>query len=83
MSLRRDFGQIAGRFGEQLPLEVLVGDEGFYLGTREDGLPFSRESAEYFATRELAQRALASGRWTQRECFYPQAGDASGLASSA
>ena len=83
MSLRREYGLIAGRFGERLPLEVLVGDEGFYLGTREDGLPFSRESAEYFATHELAQRALATGRWTQRECFYPRAGDAPGLASSA
>lgn len=69
----REVGQIARLFGEDLPVEIIEGDLGFYLGTREDGLPFSRESDEYFATREQARRALSTGRWTQRECAYRQA----------
>lgn len=70
MKSRQEFGQIARRFGEDLPIEILEGDIGFYLGTRDDGLPFSRESEEYFATREQARLALANGCWTQRECGY-------------
>ena len=62
------FGQIALNYGEALPIEALDGDQGFYIGTRKDGLPFSRESAEYFATRAQVQQALATGSWTQREC---------------
>lgn len=68
MSSRQSFGQIALRYGEALPIDVLDGDTGFYIGTRKDGLPFSRESDEYFATRAQAQQALATGAWTQREC---------------
>ena len=77
MTLPRKYGLIASQFGEQLPIEILVDDAGFYLGTRDDGLPFSRESEECFATHQHAQRALATGRWTQRECRYPRTGDAS------
>lgn len=62
------FGQIALHYGEALPIEVLDGDMGFYIGTRKDGLPFSRESDEYFATRAQVQLALATGSWSQREC---------------
>ncbi len=83
MSLPSAYGLIAGQFGEQLPIEILVGDAGFYLGTRDDGLPFSRESEEYFATREQARQALSTGRWTQRECGYPRTGEASAQAFSA
>ena len=67
MKPRREFGRVARQFGEDLPIEIIEGDVGFYLGTRDDGLPFSRESEEYFATRELARQALSTGRWTQRE----------------
>lgn len=67
MQARREFGRIAHEFGEDLPIEIIEGDVGFYLGTRDDGLPFSRESEEYFATRELARQALSTGRWTQRQ----------------
>ncbi len=67
MQARRESGRIAHEFGEGLPIEIIEGDVGFYLGTRDDGLPFSRESEEYFATRELARPALSTGRWTQRE----------------
>ena len=68
MRSHQAFGQIALRYGEALPLEVLDGDLGFYIGTRKDGPPFSRESDEYFASRAQAQLALATGAWTQREC---------------
>ena len=70
MRSRQTFGQIALRYGEDLPIEVLGADQGFYIGTRKEDLPFSRESAEYFATRAQAQQALATGSWTQRECSY-------------
>ena len=68
MRSHQTLGQIALFYGEALPLEVLDGDQGFYIGTRKEDLPFSRESAEYFATRAQAQQALATGSWTQREC---------------
>ena len=75
MRSRQIFGQIALHYGEALPIEVLGGDQGFYIGTRKDGLPFSRESAEYFATRAQAQQALATASWTQRECSYSGAAE--------
>jgi hypothetical protein len=62
------FGHLAETFaGCKLPLEVLQSAAGYYIGTfhPEDG-PFSRESVEYFPTRQAARDALASGAWTQR-----------------
>ena len=59
-------GKIARRFGEELPLEILGIGEGFYIGTRKDGLPFSRESVEYYPTRAGAKQALIRNTWTQR-----------------
>ncbi|WP_133462481.1 hypothetical protein [Scandinavium goeteborgense] len=52
-----------------LPLKVLETRAGFYIGTFSDELvgPVSRESVEYFSTREQATDALNSGVWTQRE----------------
>ncbi|MDR6680213.1 hypothetical protein [Pseudomonas oryzihabitans] len=48
------------------PLQVLQSRRGFYLGTLDDeGLPFSRESAEYFRSQKAAERALNSGKWTR------------------
>lgn len=52
--------------GVELPVTVLESQAGFYLGTEGRGVPFSRESAEYFATRNLAEAALACGKFTQR-----------------
>ena len=75
MRSRQSFGQIALNYGEALSIEVLDGDLGFYIGTRKDDLPFSRESAEYFATRAQAQQALATGSWTQRECSCSSAAE--------
>lgn len=70
MSSRQVFGQIALLFHANLPIEILEGDVGFYIGTREDGLPFSRESEEYFGTLAQARLALSTGSWTQRQCTY-------------
>lgn len=54
----------------ELPLQVLQSHAGFYIGTfsDEEG-PMSRESEEYYPTREAAVEALASGTWTQKT--YP------------
>ncbi|QTL41748.1 hypothetical protein HGO23_14635 [Xenorhabdus budapestensis] len=52
---------------KQLPLTVLRSRAGFYIGTMEAGVPCSRESTEYFASREQAELALQQGRWTQRQ----------------
>jgi len=52
--------------GERLPLQVLRSAAGHYIGTFDDG-PVSRESAEYFPTREVARHALETGAWTQRQ----------------
>jgi hypothetical protein len=60
-------GVIAALYGDELPLQVLESGAGFYLGTwhPQEG-PNTRESVEYWPTRELAQGALDSGNWTQR-----------------
>lgn len=62
----RAIGQVAHAYGACLKVEVLESPEGFYIGTREDGLPFSRESVEYYPSRAVAERALMRGTWTQR-----------------
>lgn len=62
--LAREFG------GVSLPLKVLPSPVGYYLGTLDhDGAPYSRESEEYWKTREDAEVALKSPSpraWTQR-----------------
>jgi hypothetical protein len=65
---RQQYGWLATEFGKRwLPLEVCESKAGFYLGTKEKGEPFSRESVEYWRTREEAGQALLSRReWTQR-----------------
>jgi hypothetical protein len=52
--------------GKRLPLQVLRSAAGHYIGTFDDG-PVSRESVEYFPTREAARHALETGAWTQRQ----------------
>ena len=52
--------------GRRLPLRVCKSAVDYYIGTLCEEGPCSRESVEYFPTREAAQRALASGQWTQR-----------------
>ncbi len=53
--------------GRRLELEVLRTRAGYYIGTTHQRLPFSRESEEYFETKEQAETALATGQWTQRK----------------
>lgn len=61
------FGQLAAQCGQRLPLQVCESRAGFYLGTLDaDGLPFSRESIEYWPQRAVADQALATGRFTQK-----------------
>ncbi|HGO9469077.1 TPA: hypothetical protein RG919_005470 [Pseudomonas aeruginosa] len=45
----------------ELPLQVLMSNAGFYIGTLDEEGPASRESVEYYPSRELAQQALATG----------------------
>lgn len=53
--------------GIRLPLQVLGSAAGYYLGTREDVGPVSRESVEYLPTTNAACHAFATGAWTQRQ----------------
>lgn len=52
--------------GTVLPFMVLESGAGFYIGTWYEG-PYSRESAQYWYSREEAQQALDSGRWIPRK----------------
>lgn len=49
-----------------LKLQVLRSANGFYIGTCDKEGPVSRESVEYYPTRELAEEALFCSTWTQR-----------------
>ncbi|WP_176432233.1 MULTISPECIES: hypothetical protein [unclassified Vibrio] len=60
------YGKLAQDCGERLPLEVMRSAAGYYIGTSEDGMPFSRESVEYFDNQSKAEEALETGNWTQR-----------------
>jgi hypothetical protein len=53
-------------FNVDLPLQVCASELGFYIGTVHpaDG-PYSRESNEYFPSREAAEHALDTGQWSQ------------------
>ena len=60
-------GELARAAGMSFPLAVLKSRAGYYIGTCDDeGLPYSRESAEYWQRPDQAQTALEHGRWTQR-----------------
>jgi hypothetical protein len=64
---KTEFGQLAKEFGDlTLPLEILRSQAGWYIGTRLKGAPYSRESAEYYATGDAAKGALNARQWTQR-----------------
>jgi hypothetical protein len=72
-SSRQTIGRVAYAYGARLRIEVLESAEGFYIGTRGDELPFSRESVEYYPRRAEAERALTKGTWTQRVPTAPKA----------
>lgn len=60
-------GRLALAAGQVFPLEVCRSRAGYYLGTRDpEGLPFSRESVEYWPTAAAAEAARAASAWTQR-----------------
>lgn len=59
-------GLLASQAGEELPLTVLESNAGYYIGTSNKGLPYSRESVEYFSRSPEAKEALKQGSWTQR-----------------
>lgn len=52
--------------GQDLPLQVLKSQAGFYIGTADDSGPVSRESEEYWAKQEDALHALNTHSWMQR-----------------
>lgn len=62
------YGVLAKHFCKrEMPLQVLYSAAGFYLGTLDEGrMPLSRESKEFWPSRERARDALQSGEWTQR-----------------
>jgi hypothetical protein len=63
------FGILAQQeLGVRLPLQVLEGASGFYVGTADDEGPCSRESVEYWPSRDAAEMALQHGDFTQRQC---------------
>ena len=59
-------GKLAASCGFNLPVQVMQSAAGYYLGTSEFGMPFSRESVEYWPTAQEADNALTSGNWTQK-----------------
>ncbi|MBK7656701.1 MAG: hypothetical protein IPJ18_18365 [Betaproteobacteria bacterium] len=62
------FGMLALDYcNKKLPLQVLQSAAGFYIGTQDpESGPCSRESNEYFRTREKAQTAFENNQWTER-----------------
>jgi len=60
-------GYLAAQWcGQILPLSVLESSSGYYIGTVDEGLPCTRESAEYWGQEKDALNALTSKKWTQR-----------------
>ncbi len=65
-------GKLAAETGHQLPLIVMRSAAGYYLGTQrfddemEMTTPYTRESIEYWPTKEEAEKAMASGAWHQK-----------------
>lgn len=60
-------GYLAQKYCQaSLELKVLRSANGFYIGTCDELGPVSRESVEYYPTRELADEALFCSTWTQR-----------------
>lgn len=54
--------------GEEFNLQVLKTRAGYYIGTQSpDGLPFSRESVEYWQSHCEANDALKTDTWTQKQ----------------
>lgn len=61
-------GKLAHEYcGLKLELQVCRSASGFYIGTLDqDSMPCSRESEEYYNTRDEAKEALDKMEFTQR-----------------
>jgi hypothetical protein len=64
----RKIGRLALAWGGcAFELQVLNSAAGYYLGTLDElGMPYSRESEDYWRTFEEAEAALESGAWEQK-----------------
>jgi len=60
-------GQVAQQNGFILHNQVLKSAAGYYIGTKCEYGPISRESVEYYRTQEEAQKALDNQSFTQRD----------------
>lgn len=62
-----DLEKLRRVLSQEFDLQVLQSHAGYYIGTATpDGMPVSRESAEYWRTEQEAQQALEADDWTQR-----------------
>ncbi|EKQ6326546.1 hypothetical protein [Pseudomonas aeruginosa] len=63
------YGKLAlAHLSLELPLQVLMNkNRAYYIGTSDEEGPVSRESVEYYPSRELAQQALDNDTWSQLE----------------
>lgn len=65
-------GKLAEATGLQLPIIVMRSAAGYYLGTErfddemEMTTPYTRESIEYWPTKDQAEEAMTSGSWNQK-----------------
>lgn len=59
---------------KELKNEVLRSAAGYYIGTRCNCGPYSRESG-YYPTREKAEEALKAGGYERQEGFDPSGFD--------
>jgi len=66
---KRQFGHLAQKWANiQLELQIMQSAAGYYIGTQTpEGMPCSRESENYYPTREAADTALADDSWIQRK----------------
>ena len=60
-------GILAKQAGRCFPLKICKSHRGFYIGTLNEGMPYTRESQEYWGKEEQATAALQKGAWTQKQ----------------
>jgi len=60
-------GKLAKKYCNlELELMIYKSNAGWYIGTKYNGEPISRES-EYYETKEECKDALDNNTWTQRD----------------
>ena len=67
MKIEKNFGYLAKECGDRFPLQVMRSNAGHYIGTSQNGMPYTRESVEYYPTQSDAEDALRDGAWTQKQ----------------